>query len=60
MSVITASKKRENGWGTGAAENTLESRKVKFPYISHFCMEFKNLRDDISKKTYRNHKKVKS
>ena len=48
------------GGPLGLWKIVLESKKVKFTYISHFYIEFITLRDDISKKMYRNLKKLKS
>lgn len=59
--VIRARKKKSgNGWGSGAAKILLEPKKVVYLHTYLFLnMEFTAPRDDISKKIYRNHKKLK-
>lgn len=59
--VIRARKKRvEMGGAVGLQKILLEPKKVVYLHTYLFLnMEFTALRDDISKKIYRNHKKLK-
>ena len=60
-SVITAGEERpaEMGGAAKLPKILLEPKKVRFTHIPIFCMEFIDLRDDISKRIYGNHKKLR-